>query len=137
MEITEKLESKKTVKHYRHLRKDLKEQTEKGLLYQVFSKPQLKKEVAELGLLIVGKTNYFEDLSLGSERMEKIKKYIKPNMWDDKDYDQLLVYFFGHHADLVKHALTRMPIKCIRQVTTDVLSALPTMKIISFSTRLI
>lgn len=111
MEITEKLESKKTVNHYRNLRKDLKEQVEKDVLPQLLSKPELQKEVAELGLLIVGKTNYFENLTLGSEKSEKIKKYIKPNIWDDEEYYKLLTYFFGGNADLVKHAWNKMPYK--------------------------
>ncbi|MBL1219312.1 DUF4132 domain-containing protein [Chryseobacterium sp. L7] len=111
MEITEKLESKKIVNYYKNLRKDLKEQTEKGILSQLFSKPKLKKEVAELGLLIMGKFNYYQELTLGSEQSEKLKKYIKPDIWEDKEYYKLLVYFFGDHADLVKHAWNKMPYK--------------------------
>lgn len=111
MEITEKLESKKTVNNYRDLRKDLKEQAEKGVLSKLFSKPALKKEVAEFGLLIVGKTNYFESLTLGSKKTENLKKYIKPDIWNDKEYHNLLVYFFGQNVDLVKYALNKMPFK--------------------------
>ncbi|KFF22767.1 DUF4132 domain-containing protein [Chryseobacterium sp. JM1] len=111
MEITEKLESKKIVNYYKNLRKDLKEQTEKGILSQLFSKPKLKKEVAELGLMIMGKFNYYQELTLGSEQSEKLKKYIKPDIWEDKEYYKLLVYFFGDNADLVKHAWNKMPQK--------------------------
>ncbi|KXH85937.1 DUF4132 domain-containing protein [Chryseobacterium kwangjuense] len=111
MEITEKLESKRIVNYYKNLRKDLKEQTEKGILSQLFSKPKLKKEVAELGLLIMGKFNYYHEVTLGSEQAEKLKKYMKPKIWEDKDYDKLLVYFFGKNADLVKYAWDRMPYK--------------------------
>ncbi|RZJ44161.1 MAG: hypothetical protein EOO19_12225, partial [Chryseobacterium sp.] len=111
MEITEKLESKKIVDYYKNLRKDLKEQTEKGILSQIFSKPKLKKEVAELGLLLLGKEDYREEYSLGSTKAEKIKELIKPNIWDDQDYYKLLVYFFGDQAELIKYAWNKMPFK--------------------------
>ncbi|MCQ4142286.1 hypothetical protein, partial [Chryseobacterium sp. EO14] len=111
MEITEKLNSKKIVDYYKNLRKDLKEQTEKGILSQIFSKPKLKKEVAELGLLLLGKEDYREELTLGSQKSEKIKEYIKPNIWEDSDYYKLLVYFFDDKAELVKHAWNKMPFK--------------------------
>ncbi|MCI3936530.1 DUF4132 domain-containing protein [Chryseobacterium aahli] len=111
MEITEKLKSKKIVDYYKNLRKDLKEQTEKGILSQIFSKPKLKKEVAELGLLLLGKEDYREEYSLGSTKAEKIKELIKPNIWDDADYYKLLVYFFDDKAELVKHAWNKMPFK--------------------------
>ena len=111
MEIKEKLESKKIVDFYKNLRKDLKEQTEKGILSQIFSKPKLKKEVAELGLLLLGKEDYREEYSLGSTKAEKIKELIKPNIWDDQDYYKLLVYFFGDQAELIKYAWNKMPFK--------------------------
>lgn len=111
MEITEKLKSKKIVEYYKNLRKDLKEQSEKGILSQIFSKPKLKKEVAELGLLLLGKEDYREELTLGSAKAEKIKTYVKPNIWDDEDYYKLLVYFFGDQAELIKHAWNKMPFK--------------------------
>ncbi|WP_439480646.1 DUF4132 domain-containing protein [Chryseobacterium aquaticum] len=111
MEITEKLNSKKIVDYYKNLRKDLKEQTEKGILSQIFSKPKLKKEVAELGLILLGKEDYREELTLGSAKAEKIKTDIKPNIWEDSEYYKLLVYFFGDHAELVKYAWNKMPFK--------------------------
>lgn len=111
MEITEKLKSKKIVDYYKNLRKDLKEQTEKGIISQIFSSPKLKKEVAELGLLLLGKEDYREEYSLGSTKAEKIKELIKPNIWDDADYYKLLVYFFDDKAELVKHAWNKMPFK--------------------------
>lgn len=113
MEITKKLESKKLVKnYYEKLRKDLVEQSEKGLSTEVFpDKPILKKEVAELGLFLMGKTNYYEAMTLGSKDAEKLKEYIKPDIWEDAEYHQLLVYYFGENADLVKHVWSRMPYK--------------------------
>ncbi|MFP3598954.1 DUF4132 domain-containing protein [Chryseobacterium sp. SIMBA_029] len=110
MEITEKLEPKKAVNHYRNLRKELKDQIETDPELQN-SQLKLKKEVAELGLLIVGKTNYYQDLTLGSERAEKIKELVHPDIWEDEEYYKLLVYFFGDNADLVKHAWNKMPYK--------------------------
>lgn len=111
MEITEKLQSKKLVNYYKNLRKDLKEQAEKSILSQLFSKPKLKKEVSELGLLLLGKADHYEELTLGSEKSEEIKKYIKLDIWEDKEYYKLLVYFFGDNANLVKHTWNMMPYK--------------------------
>ncbi|MCJ7933501.1 MAG: hypothetical protein MUW56_07650 [Chryseobacterium sp.] len=113
MEITKKLESKKLVKnYYEKLRKDLVEQAEKGMSTQVFpDKPMLKKEVAELGLFLMGKTNYYQAMTLGSKEAEKLKAYIKPDIWEDADYYNLLAYYFGENADLVKYAWNKMPYK--------------------------
>ncbi|WES95906.1 DUF4132 domain-containing protein [Chryseobacterium arthrosphaerae] len=113
MEITKKLESKKLVKnYYEKLRKDLLEHSEQGTPSQLFpDRPVLKKEVAELGKLLKGKTNYFERVSLGSKEAEKLKEYIKPDIWEDQEYYNLLIYLFGDHADLVKYAWNKMPYK--------------------------
>ncbi|MCJ8153572.1 DUF4132 domain-containing protein [Chryseobacterium sp. SSA4.19] len=111
MEISEKLKSKKVVDYHKNLKKDLKEQVEKGFLSKLFSKPKLKKEAAELGLLLLGNHNYYQEITLGSSEAEKLKKYIKPDLWKNKDYFDLLVYFFGDRADLVKYAWNKMPYK--------------------------
>lgn len=117
MEITKKLESKKLVKnYYEKLRKDLLEQIENGSSTQVFpDKPLLKKEVAELGLLLMGKPNYYEAVTLGSKDAEKLKDLIKPDIWEDEDYYKLLVYYFGDYADLVKSAWNKMPYKMFQR----------------------
>ncbi|MEN4758822.1 DUF4132 domain-containing protein [Chryseobacterium sp. C39-AII1] len=111
MEISEKLKSKKIVDYHKNLKKDLKEQAEKGLISKLFSKSKLKKEVAELGLLLLGKNDYYEEITLGSSQADKIKEHIKSNIWEDKDYYELLVYFFGDKAELVKYAWNKMPFK--------------------------
>ncbi|WP_312394503.1 hypothetical protein [Chryseobacterium sp.] len=111
MEISEKLKSKKIVDYHKNLKKDLKEQAEKGLISKLFSKSKLKKEVAELGLLLLGKNDYYEEITLGSSQADKIKEHIKSNIWEDKDYYELLVYFFGDNAELVKYAWNKMPFK--------------------------
>jgi len=111
MEISEKLKSKKIVDYHKNLKKDLKEQAEKGLLSKLFSKTKLKKEVAEFGLLLLGKNDYYDYLTLGSPEAEELKKHIKSNLWEDKDYYELLVYFFNDQAELVKHAWNKMPFK--------------------------
>ncbi len=111
MEITEKLASKKIADYHANLRKSLKEQTEKGLLSKIFSPPQLKQEVAELGLLLAGKEEYYQELELGSKKSENLKKYIRPGIWEDKEYYKLLVFLFGSQAQLVKYAWDRMPYK--------------------------
>lgn len=113
MEITKKLESKKLVKNYfEKLRKDLLGLVENGVSTQVFpEKPVLNKEVAELALVLMGKTNYYQAMTLGSKEAEKFKGLIIPDIWEDPDYYQLLVYYFGENADLVKYAWNRMPYK--------------------------
>ena len=111
MEITEKLKSKKIVNYYKNLRQDLQEQAEKSILSQLFSKPKLKKDVATLGLLFLGKENHYQELTLGSKKTEEIKKYLKPDIWEDQEFYKLLVYFFGENADFVKYAWNKMPYK--------------------------
>lgn len=115
MDITEKLKSKKVVDYHKNLKKDLKEQAEKGLFSKLFSKSKLKKEVAEFGLLLLGKNDYYEEVTLGSSQAEKIKEYIKTNIWEDQDYYELLIYFFGDRAELVKYAWNKMPFKMYQQ----------------------
>lgn len=113
MEINEKLESKKVItNYYEKVRKDLIEQSENGMSTQIFpDRPLLKKEVAELGLLLSGKPNSYEIVTLGSKTSEKLKDYIKSDLWEDQDYYNLLVYFFGDDADLVKYVWNKMPYK--------------------------
>jgi len=111
MEITEKLKSKKVIDYHKNLKKDLTEQAEMGLLSKLFSKTKLKKEVAEFGLLLLGKNDYYEEITLGSSQADKIQGHLKSNIWEDKDYYELLVYFFGDKADLVKYTWNKMPFK--------------------------
>ncbi|WP_068944827.1 DUF4132 domain-containing protein [Chryseobacterium timonianum] len=113
MEITKKLESKKLVKNfYEKQRKDLLEHSEQGVPSSLFpGRPILTKEVAELGKLLKGKPNYFERVNLGSKDAEKLKEYIKTDIWEDPNYYDLLVYFFGENAELVKYVWNKMPYK--------------------------
>ncbi|RXM66503.1 hypothetical protein [Chryseobacterium sp. CH1] len=113
MEITKKLESKKLIKNfYEKQRKDLLEHAEQGIPSSLFpDRPILTKEVAELGKLLKGKPNYFERVFLGSKEAEKLKEFIKPDIWEDQDYYNLLIYLFGENADLVKYAWNKMPYK--------------------------
>lgn len=113
MEITKKLESKKLVNNfYEKQRKDLLEHSEQGVASSLFpDRPILTKEVAELGILLKGKTNYFERAALGAKETEKLKEYIKPNIWEDQEYYNLLIYLFGNDAELVKYAWNKMSLK--------------------------
>lgn len=113
MEITKKLESKKLAKnYYEKLRKDLLEHSEQGTPSVLFpDRPILKKEVTELGKLLKGKNNYFERATLGSKEAEKLKELIKPDIWKDEDHYNLLIYFFGDNAELVKYTWDKMPHK--------------------------
>lgn len=111
MEITEKLKSKKIVDYHRNLKNGLKDQAEKGVLSKLFSSPKLKKEIAEFGLLLLKKKDSYGEITLGSPEVEVIKKYSTHNIWEDKDYFGLLVYFFGDHAELAKYAWNKMPHK--------------------------
>ena len=101
MNINEKLESKKAVNYIKNLQKELKEQAEKGIISSWLTKPKLKKEVAELGLLLLGKDEYDNELTLGSEKANKIKSFLKQDIWEDPNYYQHLIYLFGAHADLL------------------------------------
>lgn len=109
MEISEKLESKKIVDYHKNLKNGLKDQAEKGVLSKLFSRPELKKEIAEFGLLLLRKKDSYGELTLGSPEAEGIKKYITGNIWENKEYFDLLVYFFGDHAELAKYAWNKMP----------------------------
>lgn len=113
MEIAKKLESKKLIKNfYEKQRKDLLEHSEQGVPSSLFpDRPILTKEVAELGKLLKGKPNYFERVNLGSKEAEKLKEYIKADIWDNQDYYNLLIYLFGENADLVKYAWNKMQYK--------------------------
>ncbi|BAP33534.1 uncharacterized protein CHSO_4497 [Chryseobacterium sp. StRB126] len=113
MEITKKLESKKLIKNfYEKQRKDLLEHSEQGVPSSLFpDRPILTKEVAELSKLLKGKPNYFERVNLGSKEAEKLKEYINPDIWEDQDYYNLLIYLFGENADLVKYAWNKMQYK--------------------------
>ncbi|MDR2236780.1 MAG: DUF4132 domain-containing protein [Chryseobacterium sp.] len=113
MEITEKLKSKILVNnYYEKLRKDLIALSEGNISSRVFpDKPVLKKEVAEMAVLLKGKPNYYQALALGFKDAEKLKEYMKPNLWDDPDYYEMLVYFFGDYADLVKYVWNKMAYK--------------------------
>ncbi len=113
MEITEKLKSKALVSnYYEKVKKDLTALAEGNISARVFQdKPVLKKEVAETALLLKGKANHYQQLTLGSKEAEKLKDYIKPDIWDDKDYYELLVYYFGPYADLIKYAWNKMAYK--------------------------
>jgi hypothetical protein len=111
MEISEKLKSKKIVDYHKNLKNGLKDQAEKGILSKLFSKPKLKKEIAEFGLRLLKKKDSYGEVTLGSPEAEEIKKYITRNIWEDKDYFDLLVYFFGDHAELAKYAWNKMPHK--------------------------
>ena len=113
MEITKKLESKKLIKNfYEKQRKDLLEHSEQGTVSSLFpDRPILTKEVGELGKLLKGKPNYFERVNLGSKEFEKLKEFVKPDIWEDQEYYNLLIYLFGNNADLVKYAWNKMPYK--------------------------
>ena len=95
-------------------KKHLKEISDSGIIFNIFSKQKLKKEVARFGLeLLKLKNNYYNEyVSLGSEDLQFFKDSIKDNLWDDKDYYELLIYFFGQEkAAYVKDAWKQLPYK--------------------------
>lgn len=113
MEITKKLESKKLIKNfYEKQRKDLLEHSEQGVPSTLFpNRPILTKEVAELGKLLKDNPNYFVQLNLGSKEAERLKDLIKPDIWEDQDHYNLLIYLFDDKAELVKYAWNKMQYK--------------------------
>lgn len=88
-------------------KRELEEIVNSGLLSKLFSKNKLKKEVAEFGLhLLKLKDNYNSVyVSLGSKELKEFEKWIKEDLWDDNNYYELLIYFFGaNKAKYVKEA---------------------------------
>lgn len=70
--------------------------------------------MAEFGLeLVKFEDNYYGTyISLGSKEAEKFETLVKENIWEDKNYYELLVFFFGEeNAAFVKEAWNRLPQK--------------------------
>lgn len=64
----------------KELEKKLKKSTESSLLPK-----SIKKEVAELGLLILkGNTEYYREIDYGTKQFLKIKELIFDNIWEEK-----------------------------------------------------
>ncbi|GGF11064.1 DUF4132 domain-containing protein [Flavobacterium limi] len=114
MTIEDLLKSKTIENPVKRFKKELEEIVNSSLLSKLLSKAKLKKEVAEFGLeLLKLKDNYYSNyISLGSKEAEKFAALIKENLWEDKNYYDLLLYFFGEqNAVYVKEAWNRLPQK--------------------------
>jgi len=75
----------------KELEKKFKKSTELSLLPK-----SIKKEVAELGLLILkGNTDYYSEIDYGTKQFFKLKELISDNIWEDKKYYKLLELFYG------------------------------------------
>jgi len=95
-------------------KRELQEIVNSNLLSKLLLKNKLKKEVAEFGLeLLKLKDNYTGTyVSLGSKELKEFEKWIKDDLWEDSNYYDLLVYFFGvDKAKYVKEAWGRLPQK--------------------------
>ena len=97
MTIEDLLKSKVIENPIKRFKKELEEIVNSNLVTKLFSGSKLKKEVAAFGLeLLKLQDNYYSNyISLGSKQAETFAALVKDNMWDDQDYYELLVYFFG------------------------------------------
>jgi hypothetical protein len=114
MTIEDILASKKIENPIKRFKKELEEITNTGFISQLLSKSKLKKEVAEFGLLLLKLNDSYTGvyIALGSKHCTEFEKYVKADMWEDKNYYELLVYFFGgESAVYVKDAWNRLPQK--------------------------
>lgn len=114
MTIEDLLKSKVIENPIKRFKKELEEIVNSNLVTKLFSGTKLKKEAAEFGLeLLKLQDNYYSNfISLGSKQAETFTALVKENMWDDKHYYELLVYFFGEeNAVYVKEAWNRLPQK--------------------------
>lgn len=95
-------------------KRELEEIVNSNLISKLLLKNKLKKEVAEFGLYLLKlKDNYTSVyVSLGSEELKEFEKWIKADLWEDNDYFDLLIYFFGiEKAKYVKQAWNSLPQK--------------------------
>ena len=114
MTIEDLLKSKVIENPIKRFKKELEEIVNSNLVTKLFSKTKLKKEVAEFGLELVKlQDNYYSNyISLGSTEAEKFTTLVKEDMWEDQNYYDLLLYFFGEeNAAYVKEAWSRLPQK--------------------------
>ena len=114
MTIEDLLKNKVIENPIKRFQKELKEIVNSNLLSTLLSKTKLKKEVAGFGLeLLKLKENYYGAyVSLGSAECAAFEKWVKENLWEDKNYYDLLVFFFGEENALyVKEAWDRLPQK--------------------------
>ncbi|KFF05423.1 DUF4132 domain-containing protein [Flavobacterium reichenbachii] len=114
MTIEDLLKSKVIENPIKRFKKELEEIANSNLVSKLLSTTKLKKEVAEFGLeLLKLQDNYYSTyISLGSKEADKFENLIKDDLWEDKNYYELLVFFFGEQeAVYVKEAWSRLPQK--------------------------
>lgn len=83
-----------------------------NLLSKLLFKKKLKKEVAEFGLQLLKLEDSYTSqyVSLGSKQLAVLEKWIKDDLWEDSNYYDLLLYFFGSEkAKYVKQAWDNLP----------------------------
>lgn len=114
MTIEDLLKGKIMENPIKRFKKELEEIVNSNIVSKLLSKTKLKKEAAELGLeLLQLKDNYYGTyVSLGSKEVKEFEKWVKEDLWEDKNYYDLLIYFFGEeNAVYVKEAWNRLPQK--------------------------
>lgn len=114
MTIEDLLKSKLIESPIKTFKKELEEIVNSNLVSKLLLKTKLKKEVAEFGLeLLKLKDNYYNNyIVLGSKESKEFLKWVKGDVWEDKNYYDLLVYFFGEeNAVYVREAWNRLPQK--------------------------
>jgi len=114
MTIEDLLKSKLIENPMKRFKKELEEIVNSNLVTKLLSKTKLKKEVAEFALeLLKLKDNYYGNyVALGSKEVKEFEKWVKDDLWEDKNYYDLLVYFFGEqNAVYVKESWNQLPLK--------------------------
>ncbi|MGE6356183.1 DUF4132 domain-containing protein [Flavobacterium sp. NPDC079362] len=114
MTIEDLLKSKIIENPITRFKKQLEEVVNSNIVSKLLLKTKLTKEVAEFGLqLLKLKDNYYGTyVSLGSTEVKEFEKWVKDEIWEDKNYYDLLIYFFGEENALyVKEAWNRLPQK--------------------------
>ncbi|WP_166925730.1 DUF4132 domain-containing protein [Flavobacterium poyangense] len=114
MSIEDVLKSKTIEKPFARFKKELEEIVNSGLVSKLFAKNKLKKEVAEFGLALLKLDDHYSGVyvSLGSKKCNVFEKWIKTDLWENKEYYDLLIYFFGEeNAKYVKNAWDLLPQK--------------------------
>jgi hypothetical protein len=114
MTIEDLLKNKVIENPIKRFKKELEEIVNSNLVSKLLLKTKLTKEVAKFGLqLLKLKDNYYNTyISLGSKECTEFEKWVKDDLWENKKYYDLLVYFFGEqNAVYVKEAWNRLPQK--------------------------
>ncbi|WP_140959773.1 DUF4132 domain-containing protein [Flavobacterium jejuense] len=112
MSIELVLKNNKITNPLKKYKRELEECRNSNFILKIFQKNKISKEAAELGLALINqeKNNYNYYISLGSKESVVFQKWISNDMWENQQYYDLLLYFFGEtNAKYIKEAWNRLP----------------------------